>query len=627
VAGLWRSNPSRDRETERVKDASDIVRVIGESISLRPKGREYAGLCPFHDDHTPSMYVVPAKQIYKCFVCGSAGDVFDFVMRFHKMDFVEAKRYLAERAGITLEPPRRAEPGAAPAGPSRTDLLSACATATEFFRGVLAHPEHGRTARALIDRRGITPAMADRFMLGASPDRWDGLVLTLRARGLDPVAFVDAALLRPRESDGGLYDAFRNRLMFPIQDQVGRVIAFGARRLNEEEDPKYINSSDTRLFNKSATLYALAQASREIQARRTAVVTEGYTDAIACHQAGIGNVVATLGTALTREHGAVLRRMCDRVVLLFDGDEAGARAADRAVEVFFAEPLDVCIATLSGHTDAKDPDELLKRPGGREVLERVIAQARDVLDYRFARVRARLAGAGISATSRAIEEELEWMGKAGLADVPPVRQRLIIRHLAGVAGVDEGTIARVIPAGRSGRAAPPAPEREARAEDGGESSAEAFDLHTRPLEAREHLLGCVLCDPGLLGTLGPDAAPLLAPEGYRSGLLARLAHVVGEVAGQGGSPDLSGVLLAVGEDADLRRSAVVLASRIDEQTERDPVRLRQHWDSCVTRARLDGSRVEAKPGADLGEAIERIRQRQAMHAALGADRRVLPRPG
>jgi DNA primase len=242
---------------------------------------------------------------------------------------------------------------------------------------------------------------------------------------------------------------FATASSFPIQDQTGRVIAFGGRKINEEDEPKYLNSPETRLFDKSKTLYGLNHASRTIQLEKTAIITEGYTDVIACHQGGFTNAVATLGTALTREHATVLRRLCDTIVLLFDGDEAGQRAADRAVEVFFAESIDVKICTLKAYTDAKDPDELLKREDGAEVFRKALAGATDLLDYRFARLRARLAGTGLSALAKGIDEEVARYADLGLRDVPPVRQALIVRRLAQLTGVDESAIRRSIPAGRS----------------------------------------------------------------------------------------------------------------------------------------------------------------------------------
>jgi DNA primase len=602
--------PMRNNDDrERVRDASDIVRIIGEHVALKPKGREYVCLCPFHDDHKPSMTIVPAKQIFHCFVCQTGGDVFSFVEKYHKMDFREALEYLAERGNITL---RRNRPdssggqegpgdefGATAAGaPGRADLLNASAAAGAFFRAILAHPEHGRAPREIIERRGISDDMVGAFGIGAAPDRWDGLRLTIERQRLDTRAFLAAGLLKPRESDGSTYDAFRNRLIFPIHDQIGRIIGFGGRKINEEDEPKYLNSPESALFDKSSTLYGLHQAAREIQKRRLAIITEGYTDTIACHQAGVTNVVATLGTALTPRHATILRRLCDTVVLLFDGDSAGQRAADRAVEVFFAQDIDVKIATLSSVTDAKDPDELLKRPGGRELLDKAIASATELLEYRYRRIALRLAGAGTAALSRAIQEELATLVQLGLGTIPVLRRRLIVRKIAAIAGVDEETIWRSVPAGRRPSSS---------ASHGTETLAESG---TRRLSPRQLTLGCILCEPSLWTRLSDSERELLDPEFFESTASVAVAHGVFDLAaaGEWTFPDLCGRL----EDPESRAEATGMMMHMHALTEGDTARLQLFVSDClrtITR------------GEDPPPSLDDVRRRRA---ASGDNRRVLP---
>lgn len=611
-----------DGDKQRVKDASDIVRIIGEVVALKPKGREYAGLCPFHDDHNPSMGVVPHKQIFHCFVCGTSGDVFTFVRKFHKMEFREALEYLAQRAGIELKPRRReaAEPGQE--GISRPQLHEANAVAGEFFKAIYNHPEHGRAARAIVEKRGISPAMVEKFGIGASPDRFDGLVLTIRSKQLDPRAFAEAGLLRTKMETGHTYDTFRNRLMFPISDMIGRSIAFGGRKIDEEDEPKYLNSPESRVFNKSATLFGLAQASRAIQVQRTAVITEGYTDTIACHQAGLENVVATLGTALTREHAVVLRRLCDRVVLLFDGDDAGQRAADRAAEIFFAEPLDVVVATLDKVTDAKDPDELLKREHGLETLQNAIAAGVDVLRYRFARVARSVEGGGIAVRSRAVEEEVTRLADLGLSDVEPVRRRMIIRELARLADIGEETIARAIPVARGTRR-----RTDAQADSGGSREATPSSvtrLASGSLRTIEALLGCALCDPSLLATLDSNAKRILAPENFESPELQELASAVLGTLGTT-APDF-GSLLPMLSTIEAQSAATILQSRTDRETASDPERLRRHWSECLRLAQLESERAAPlAPGSDTEALLARIAQAAGRSQRLGADLKVYPK--
>lgn len=614
VPGLWQDNGDK----ERVRDAASIDRVVGEVVALKPKGRELVGLCPFHDDHRPSMAVIPAKGIFHCFVCQTGGDVFTFVQKFHKMEFREALEFLAERFGVPLTPRRAPEPGAQE-GPGRGELLDVNAAAAGFFRAVLGHAEHGRAARSLIERRGMSDAMVEQFGVGASPDRWDGLVLKARQAGWNERALLELGLLKPRDS-GGVYDALRNRLIFPIHDQTGRVIAFGGRRIDDADEPKYLNSPETRLFDKSKTLYGLHLASRAIQAEKTAIITEGYTDAIACHQGGFANAVATLGTALTREHARVLRRMCESVVLLFDGDDAGQRAADRATEVFFAEPLDVKICTLNRFTDAKDPDELLKREGGAEVFRRALAASTDLLEYRIARLRERLAGAGLSALARAVEEEIAALVSLGLRDVPPIRQALVVRRLAELSGLDEATIRRAIPAGRAARTASGGDGASEPGSRGADESAELAELGTTGLP-EVHLLGCILCDGELRLALEGGQRDLIAPGAYDSALLRSLANIVADVARAGRTPDLEGVLRQAEGEA-VQSAAVALQSRIESITGGDAERLREHFRGCVVSAEQKRGRV-APGGASLQERIE-LKRRQ--HATLGADRTILPKP-
>lgn len=610
---LWQSNDDRDR----VRAATDIVRLVGEHVALKPKGREYVGLCPFHDDHRPSMNVVPSKQIFHCFVCGAGGDAFSFVQRYFKMEFREALEFLAERGGVKLTPRRSQPPSTDSPRSSRAEIVQASAFAAEFFRAILRHPEHGQAARDVIARRAISPEMVQQFGLGASPSRWDGLLLTVQNKSLDSRPFTDAGLFKRRDSGDGVYDSFRNRLMFPIQDAAGRVIAFGARKIDEADEPKYLNSSEHAAFNKSATLYALPQAQRTIQSSRVAIITEGYTDAIACHQAGFTNAVATLGTALTREHATVLRRLCDTVVLLFDGDMAGQKAAERAVEVFFAETLDVQIALMSSQTDAKDPDELLKREGGADIFRKVIDGAIDLLDFRFRKLRERTKSAGPAALTRAITDEIKRLVELGLADQTPIRRKLIVRQLATIAGVDEATILAEIPAGRGGRR----PAFEPRPSVEPKPGAASVDR-----SAAAHLLACVLAEGGLWHALSEPEQRKLVEGPWNSSALADVAQAVSSVAAQGRDPGLSAVL-SIGESPEFQQAAVSLSQAIEQQSESDPDRLKTYFEQCRKRMAIENGQSEPAPNATGKEdAMSKLARLQQQHRELGPDRRVMPRP-
>ncbi|MBX3386484.1 MAG: DNA primase [Phycisphaeraceae bacterium] len=633
---------SHGDDKRRVLDATDIVRLVGDHVALKPKGREFIGLCPFHNDHAPSMYVVPSKQIYHCFSCGAGGNAIDFTMNYHKMPFLEALEYLAQRAGVTLTPRRPERPVARDERGGvigRAELLESNARASVFFRTILGHAEHGRAARELIARRGISAEMVESFGLGASPDRWDGLSSTIAAKSWSAEAFVQAGLLKPRAT-GGYFDMFRNRLMFPIHDQAGRVIAFGARRINDEEEPKYLNSPESPVFNKSSTLYGLHQAARAIHSTRTAIVTEGYMDTIACHQAGVTNAVATLGTALTEGNARILRRLCDTVYLLFDGDAAGIKAAERAVAVFFAEPVDVRIAVLSSVTDAKDPDELLKRENGRAILDSVLAKALDPLELMFQGVRSRIGSGGMAARARVVEEFIATLADLGISRLDPMRRQLVNKRLAAIAGVDQATIASMVSARAARRRVgeQPAQSDEAGSGRGAEREPDAPPVGPRRLGAREHLLGCVLCEPTLLMALDVEHAEALDPERFAEEAFREVAKVVHELFVNEESAALGNVLTAI-DDSSVCAAAVAAARAVESITDGRSERLHEHWNERLRAVLREDLRTgvlsdggpDAEPDADdsagADEDWQKTIHRLRRHAAtLGPDPTALPRP-
>ncbi len=437
--------PSRvdHSDVEKVRDATDIVALIAEHVSLHPKGREHVGLCPFHDDHTPSLTVVTHKDnaFYKCHSCGASGDAFNFVMDYHKMSFPEALRHLAERAGVRLS--ATYDRTRDDSGTSAAALRKANAMAASFFRKMLQDREHGAATRSMICDRRIDDTMVEAFGLGAAPAEWDGLVRNARVGGLDIESMVAAGLVKPRPRTDGHYDAFRNRLIFPICDELGRPIAFGGRQLDPADEPKYLNSAESSIFHKSKTLYGLHLAKRAIIDSKQAIVAEGYTDVIACHQAGLDNVVGTLGTALTREHIRLLKRLCDVVVLLFDGDAAGQRAADRAVELFFAESVDIKICILP---DGSDPDDVLRQDAGVDRLRNDITAAEDALPYMTNQFRRELRRTdGAAAKYRCLERFMTKLVDLGWHHMPGVRKRQTSADLSHWLGVSIDDLESALP--------------------------------------------------------------------------------------------------------------------------------------------------------------------------------------
>jgi DNA primase len=373
-----------------IKNAVDIVALVGDYLPLHRSGSKFKALCPFHDDHNPSLELNPERQSYKCWSCGAGGDVFDFVQNIERVEFPEALRMLAERAGVALETVADRAPSPAP-GTSKADLLAAHAWAEKAFAAALARtPE----ALAYVAGRGLSADSVARFRLGYSPDARDWLVNQARREGIAPATLERAGLLARNPETGLTRERFRGRLIFPIHDFRGRPIAFGGRILPEAEKrmaeagigvAKYLNSPETPLFQKKRNLYAADLARpAALQAGWVAVV-EGYTDVIAAHQAGLANCVGTLGTALTDYHVVALRRLADRVVLVFDGDEAGQKAADRALELFLGHEIDVSVLTLP---DGLDPADFLSQEGG-DAFRALVDRAVDPLSFAIGRAAAR----------------------------------------------------------------------------------------------------------------------------------------------------------------------------------------------------------------------------------------------
>lgn len=468
--------------------ATDLAGFIGEHVALRRKGAEYVGLCPFHDDHSPSMAVVVHKGdgFYKCFACGAAGNAIDFAMNHLRMDFRGALELLARRAGIALTPHAGGRSG--PGDVERAALFEANAEALRHWRRLLSTARGGRSGAGAegarqVAARGIDESMIGAFQIGVAAAGWDDLVQHVRARGLDARAFLAAGLFKPRREGEGHYDAFRNRVIFPILDEAGRPVAFGGRKIDPQDEPKYLNSAESPIFRKSRTLYGLHLARRSIIDLDAAVVTEGYTDVIACHQHGFTHVTATLGTAMTAEHARVLRRMCSRVILLFDGDEAGQKAADRAAEVFFAEPVDVLVSVLP---DGKDPDELLRLPDGRDRFRSALDAAVPVLDFLVERFRGDWERSkGLSIRQQRLEAFVARLAELGLASAAALRRQFILQRLAELTGLPMSTLQAALDkaVAESRRSGPPREPREHRPEiDGATPAGVAIQTPGRTVE-------------------------------------------------------------------------------------------------------------------------------------------------
>jgi DNA primase len=358
-------------DVRRVKDQIDIVVIIGDKVRLRPSGPGggYIGLCPFHDEKTPSFRVSRERQNYHCFGCGKGGDIFSFVMETEGLDFRAALELLAERAGIELT-----DFGAGRGGKKRSvgSLHEVMEIAGKAFRALLSAPE-GEAARAYLARRNISPETAARFELGWSGASWDATWRTLKNEGVSPRDAVDAGLTQ--EGQRGLYDRFRGRVMFPIRDVSGRLVAFGGR-IVDGEGPKYINSPESALYSKRRNLYLLHAAKKAVQEKARAILTEGYMDALRLHMHGHDEAVASLGTSLTEDQAKLLKRFSNRCYICYDSDAAGQEATIRGMYTLQNFGLDVYVISLPV---GKDPDELLNSEGGSALFEEALAKARPLV--------------------------------------------------------------------------------------------------------------------------------------------------------------------------------------------------------------------------------------------------------
>jgi DNA primase len=358
------------RTIEAVKERADIVDVVGEHVLLKKKGREFVGLCPFHEDRSPSMTVSPAKQFYYCFSCGAGGNAIKFLMELQRTSFGEVVLELARKYQLPVETLEGPQQERLRQQLSRRDRLHrVLALAAGWFQDQLRLPEGAGALAYLSESRGLSPASLEAFQLGYAPDRWDGLLVHLQAvEQQAPELLLDAGLVVARKGGGGFYDRFRHRVMVPIRDRQGRVIGFGGRSLDGGE-PKYLNSPETEVFEKGRHLFGLDRAAEAIRRDDRAVVVEGYFDVIALHAAGIANCVAALGTALSSHQITQLGRLCDskRLILNFDADGAGIRAAQRAIGEVEQQALQGLLELRVLQLPAgKDPDEFLRSHGPGE---------------------------------------------------------------------------------------------------------------------------------------------------------------------------------------------------------------------------------------------------------------------
>jgi DNA primase len=461
---------------DEVKQKIDIVDIIGQQVTLTKAGRTFRGLCPFHSEKHPSFYVYPEQQSWHCFGCNSGGDAFSFVMKKQNIDFGEALKLLAQKAGVAL--PSRFEPGAE--SEERQRLYQINQASALYFQNLL-NSTAGEKAKSYATGRGFTPKTISDFQLGYSPNSWEGLKKYLMDKGYSEEEMINAGLIRQGEEGKKSYDWFRHKLMFPIADGRGRIIGFGARVLDDSL-PKYINSPQTPLFDKSGSLYGINLAKDAIRQQDLAVIVEGYMDVITAHQNGFTSVVASMGTSVTEKQVGTLKRMTKNITLALDADAAGEEAMLRGVGFENTLGAEVKVIILP---EGKDPDDVIKEDV--KVWQKLLAEALPVVDYTFNMVTSTLDLNKVKDKTLARDKLLPIIGE--IKDI--VRKTHYLQKLARLIEVSERDLEADLTRIR------PGPKRAWRGEPKPETATPLHPLLSSPLE--EYCLALLLQHPELKG--------------------------------------------------------------------------------------------------------------------------------
>lgn len=598
-----------DEKIEAIRQASDIVDVISESISLRRAGRNFLGLCPFHAEKTPSFTVSPEKQIFYCFGCGAGGNVFSFLMKHGGLSFPESARMLAGRYGIDL-PSRDLSPYDKKKLTERESILTLNGVAVDFYRNCLLSDEKGRQAMGYLIKRGMTRKTINEHKLGFAPDGWDHLLRHMRSRKKPVVEMLKSGLIVPRKNGEGHYDRFRNRIIFPIFNAQNQPIGFGGRVLDDAL-PKYLNSPETPVYNKSRSLYGLNAARGQCRQSQIVYVVEGYFDLLSMHQFGVANTVATLGTSLTAEHVQILKGFVGeggKAVLVYDSDQAGIKAAQRSVAVFQKGLLEARILVLpKGH----DPDSFLMAQGP-DAFFKAAEKAMGMIPF-MVEAAIEKYGLGVDGKVRIVND----LKAAILATGDPVARSLRVKQLAERIGVDEAVILqkirragassstrrwkKTLPLPKGGDAQPPPSSRGAtyRLERQVVAMMLQFPQMIADIRRRrllDHFTDPVLADIGkgiidLPDRSGGDIAELVSrwDDPHKKAVIARLS-LSDEIWGQDGCLNLINQF-----EASIRRRDKTLLARIDaaeksgDQELVNRLLLEKQQQACKTMVRPGGA--------------------------------------
>ena len=512
-----------DSFLEQLRANTDIESVISPYVNLRRRGKNLVGLCPFHNEKTPSFTVYPENGSFYCFGCGVGGDVITFVRRMENLDYMEAVKQLADRAGMALPEDGYDDTLAK----KRTAVLAANRAAAKFFHSQL-FTDRGRHALNYFLDRGLTMETIRHFGLGFAPDDWRALKNHLNEQGFDDILLESANLLRRSDKSGKVsyYDNFRNRVMFPIIDPRGNVIAFGGRVLDDSK-PKYINTSDTLVYKKSNGVFALNFAKNGNDGKL--IIAEGYMDVIALHQAGFTNAVACLGTALTKEQANLLSRYADEIILSYDADEAGQKATARALGIFGTTGMEIKVLRLTG---GKDPDEIIKKYGAQRFRDIINGAANDT-EYRLLRARQ-----GIDLSTD--DGKVKYLSAAteALAGIPsPVEVDVYASRLANELGVDKLAIESQVKYKREGlrnrRMAQREQDQKRLLINGQNTKNPERSQHLRAAKAEETLIASLMRNPDFYNKLKDE----LSADYFVTALNRRIFSVILSRLDEGGNTE------------------------------------------------------------------------------------------
>lgn len=562
-----------DEVIDEIRAANDIVDVISERIPTKRAGRNYKALCPFHQEKTPSFNISPERQIYHCFGCGAGGNVISFLMEYEKIGFLDALRELADRAGISL-PRSRWQDGSQADDPVYASIDAAVRFYRKCFEG-----DVGEAAREYWRKRGLSDESAETFRIGYAPPGWDSLI---KAAGIDAAALEEAGLVIRRD-DGGYYDRFRDRLVFPLLVGSERAVGFGGRALGDQE-PKYLNSPETSVYHKGRYLYGLAQSRPALRGSREAILVEGYMDLLSLYQAGFKNVVASAGTALTPEQARVIARYADKVFVAYDGDAAGMAAATRAAEILMALGLKVRVAQFP---EDSDPDAYLQENGADALKERLEA-AQDFIDFLVAVTPTETTDEREAAARRLIEIV------ARIED--PLKADLMLEKIADALSIGKAALARAHARlcesrDRRGRRGTPSSGRTARTAAG--VNADGSIVEAASLAAQKGLLTLLLAG----GVPAEVVRSELEPEDFEDPLVRSIVEAVYEESGSG-AIDAAALLDRI---ADPPAAALLTELSVISDALSDGERLCADYIRTVRRSRIEGRIRELERAIEAAE--------------------------